>query len=150
MVGLGLLMLLLGVWSLWLRRRRNLYASRLFLHFATWMGPAGLIAILAGWFTTEIGRQPWVVYGVMRTKDAVSNHSVMAMSVTLAAFIAVYFIVFGIGVSYILKLVGKGPDDSEPQPMDDDRHGARRPARPLSAVPDKLDSFAAAHPDRKG
>ena len=51
------------------------------------MGPTGLIAILAGWITTEIGRQPWVVYGVMRTKDAVSNHSALAMSATLVLFV---------------------------------------------------------------
>lgn len=148
MVGLGLLMLLLGVWGLWARWRRQLYESRPLLHFATWMGPAGLIAILAGWFTTEIGRQPWVVYGVMRTKDAVSNHSVLAMSVTLAVFIVVYVIVFGIGISYMLKLVGKGPEDTEPEPVEDDRHGARRPARPLSAVTDSLDAVPAAGLDR--
>lgn len=58
MVGLGMLMLLLGLCSAWLRWRRGLYRSRLFLRFAVWMGPTGLIAILAGWFTTEIGRQP--------------------------------------------------------------------------------------------
>ena len=70
-------MLLLAVWALWLRWRGELFRSRLFLRFATLMGPAGLVAILAGWFTTEIGRQPWVVYGVMRTEHAVSNHSAL-------------------------------------------------------------------------
>lgn len=75
MVGLGMLMLLLAVLGAWLRWRKRLYGSRAFLRFATWMGPSGLIAVLAGWFTTEVGRQPWIVYGVMRTKDAVSNHS---------------------------------------------------------------------------
>jgi cytochrome d ubiquinol oxidase subunit I len=85
MVGLGLLMLLLGVWSLWLRRRGRLFKSRLFLRFATLMGPTGLIAILAGWLTTEVGRQPWVVYGLLRTQDAVSNHSVLALPSTPGA-----------------------------------------------------------------
>ncbi len=108
MVGLGLLMLLLGLWSLYLRWRGGLHGSKLFLRFATAMGPAGLIAILAGWLTTEIGRQPWVVYGVMRTKDAVSNHSALALSTTLIVFIVMYFAVFGTGVSYMLKLVAKG------------------------------------------
>ena len=85
MVGLGLLMLLLGLASApWLRWRGRLYDQRLFLWFAVAMGPAGLVAILAGWVTTEMGRQPWVVYGVMRTKDAVSNHSALALTVTLA------------------------------------------------------------------
>ncbi len=82
MVGLGLLMIFTGLWSLWLRKRDTLYTSRPFLYLALWMGPSGLIAILAGWFTTEIGRQPWVVYGLMRTADASSNHSVMQMSIT--------------------------------------------------------------------
>jgi cytochrome bd-type quinol oxidase subunit 1 len=62
------------------------------------MGPSGLIAILAGWFTTEIGRQPWVVYGLMRTADASSNHSVMQMSITLILFVVVYFALFGAGL----------------------------------------------------
>src|SRR5699024_11123578 len=72
MVALGLLMVLLGVLALWKRWRGGLYDSPWLLRFALVMGPSGLIALLAGWFTTEIGRQPWVVYGVMRTADAVS------------------------------------------------------------------------------
>ncbi|MBT1157012.1 cytochrome ubiquinol oxidase subunit I [Aminobacter anthyllidis] len=148
MVGLGILMLLLGAWGLWLRWRKQLYEKRLFLRFATLMGPAGLIAILAGWYTTEIGRQPWIVYGVMRTKDAVSNHSVLAMSTTLIVFVVVYFIVFGIGTSYMLKLVGKGPEVDEHDPGEDDQHG--RPARPLSAAHEQIDMFAPTHADRKG
>ncbi|PRD41061.1 cytochrome ubiquinol oxidase subunit I [Phyllobacterium phragmitis] len=136
MVGLGFLMLLLGLTSLWLRYRGRLYKSKPFLRFALAMGPAGLIAILAGWYTTEIGRQPWVVYGVMRTKDAVSDHSALAMSTTLGLFIVMYFVVFGTGVSYMLKLVAKGPDKFE----DAREHGqTERAARPLSAVPDNID-----------
>jgi cytochrome bd ubiquinol oxidase subunit I len=75
------------------------------------MGPAGLVAILAGWLTTEIGRQPWVVYGIMRTADAVSNHSVLALSTSLLIFIVMYFAVFGTGVAYMLRLVAKGLED---------------------------------------
>ncbi|MEO5325616.1 cytochrome ubiquinol oxidase subunit I [Mesorhizobium sp. CC13] len=146
MVGLGMLMLLLGVWGAWLRWRNRMYEARFFLRFAIWMGPAGLIAILAGWYTTEIGRQPWIVYGVMRTADAVSNQSALSMSVTLIVFIVVYFIVFGTGVRYMLKLVGKGPEDHEQESPDD----TGRPARPLSAAPDQMDMFAAAHQDKRG
>lgn len=138
MVGLGFLMLLLGVWGLWLRWRRHLYESRLFLRFATLMGPTGLIAILAGWFTTEIGRQPWVVYGVMRTEHAVSNHSALALSTTLAIFIVMYVAVFGTGISYMLKLVAKGPQGEDHGPAKDERL-SQRPARPLSAAPDDID-----------
>ena len=137
MVGLGMLMLLLGVWSLWLRWRQRLFRSKLFLRFAVVMGPAGLIAILAGWYTTEIGRQPWVVYGVMRTKDAVSNHSALTLSTTLIVFIVMYFAVFGTGISYMLKLVAKGPQAHSPEDVAAERDAQnRRPARPLSAAPD--------------
>lgn len=139
MVGLGMLMLALGLWSVWLRWRRSLYERTWFLRFATWMGPSGLIAILAGWYTTEIGRQPWVVYGVMRTKDAVSNHSALALSTTLIVFIVMYFAVFGTGVSYMLKLVAKGPGHSEDDNAPHEPGQSQRPARPLSAAPDDID-----------
>ncbi|WP_277252798.1 cytochrome ubiquinol oxidase subunit I [Neptunomonas phycophila] len=136
MVALGMLMLLLGVCGLWLRWKKRLYESPLFLKFALAMGPAGLIAILAGWFTTEVGRQPWVVYGVMRTVDAASDHSVAALTTTLVAFVVVYFAVFGIGVKYMLSLIKEGPEEHhDPADGEDNTH---RPARPLSAVSDEV------------
>ena len=92
MVAMGLLMILAGVWSLWLRWRGSLYRSRPFLYFCLWMGPSGLIAILAGWFTTEIGRQPWVVYGLMRTADGVSMHSAAQLGLTLVLFLSLIHI----------------------------------------------------------
>lgn len=139
MVGLGLLMLLLGLWGLWLRWRGSLYGARVFLRFATLMGPGGLIAILAGWFTTEIGRQPWVVYGVMRTEHAVSNHSALALSATLIVFIVMYSAVFGTGISYMIKLVAKGPSEGEDEERGHAHGQVLRPARPLSAAPDDVD-----------
>jgi cytochrome d ubiquinol oxidase subunit I len=102
------------------------------------MGPAGLIAIVAGWLTTEIGRQPWVVYGVMRTKDAVSNHSALELSITLSVFIVMYVAVFGTGIRYMLMLVAKGPQPyGQHTPEPEGQSG--RPARPLSAAPDRID-----------
>ena len=144
MVGLGMLMLLLGTLGVFLRWRGRLYDQRLFLRFAVAMGPAGIIAILAGWMTTEIGRQPWVVYGVMRTADAVSHHSALAMSTSLLIFIVVYCVVFGTGISYLLKLIAIGPDRGAgtATPADSDIHH-QRPARPLSAAPD-IDPVSAA------
>ena len=139
MAGLGFLMALLGLWSAWARWHKVFFESRSFLRFALVMGPAGLIAIIAGWLTTEIGRQPWVVYGVLRTRDAVSNHSALELSVTLIMFIVLYAAVFGTGISYMLKLVAKGPEPLDghfPEPGSN----AGRPARPLSAVPDRLDT----------
>lgn len=140
MVGLGLLMLLLGLWSAALRWRGVLYRRRGFARFALWMGPSGLIAVLAGWYTTEIGRQPWIVYGVMRTADAVSDHSALALSTTLLVFIVVYAAVFGTGVAYMLKLVGKGPSIDEASRTRQESGQAQRPARPLSAAPDDIQS----------
>jgi cytochrome bd ubiquinol oxidase subunit I len=139
MVGLGMLMLLLGVSSLWLRFRQRLFGSELFLRFVVLMGPSGLISILAGWYTTEIGRQPWIVYGVMRTNAAVSNHSALALSTTLVMIFVMYIAVFGTGVSYMLKLVAKGPEDYGPEGAPGEGHAQiRRPARPLSAAPDSF------------
>ncbi|WP_137973215.1 cytochrome ubiquinol oxidase subunit I [Pseudomonas sp. F(2018)] len=140
MVGLGLLMILTGLWSLWLRWRDRLYQSRAFLRLVLAMGPSGLIAILAGWFTTEIGRQPWVIYGLMRTSDAVSLHSATQMSISLVTFVVVYFFVFGIGLVYVLRLVRKGPIPHEGRETNDGGAGRpRTPARPLSAPEEKVD-----------
>jgi len=100
MVGLGVLMILFGLWSQWLRWRGRLHEHRGFLRMALWMGPTGLIALLAGWFTTEIGRQPWVVYGLMRTADAATPHTAAQLSVTLALFVVSYLFVFGVGIAY--------------------------------------------------
>lgn len=135
MVGLGLLMIALGAWSLWLRRGGRIYGQRLFLRSALLMGPAGLVAILAGWTTTEVGRQPWVIYGVLRTADAVSPHSATTMGVTLAMFIVAYFFVFGAGTVYLLRLIDKGPQHfALNQPLEGGPGEGRTPMRPLSAA----------------
>ncbi|KIP88643.1 MULTISPECIES: cytochrome ubiquinol oxidase subunit I [Pseudomonas] len=140
MVAMGMLMILAGLWSLWLRWRGSLYQSRPFLYFCLWMGPSGLIAILAGWFTTEIGRQPWVVYGLMRTADGVSMHSAAQLGITLVLFVVVYFAVFGAGMSYVMRLVRKGPVSGEGDHQDDGGPGTRHTqARPLSAAKEGLD-----------
>ena len=135
MVAMGLLMILAGVWSLWLRWRGGLFQSRPFLYFCLWMGPSGLIAILAGWFTTEIGRQPWVVYGLMRTADGVSAHSAGQLGLTLVLFVVVYFAVFGAGFGYLMRLVRKGPVTGEGDHQHEGGPGTpHTPARPLSAA----------------
>ena len=111
MVGLGFLMLLLALWSATALLRRKAFQSPALQRFTLWMGPSGLIALLAGWYTTEIGRQPWIVYGLMRTKDAVSTHSTTTMSVTLIVLVVMYMAVFGLGILYMLRLIAHGPDD---------------------------------------
>ncbi|MDH0618299.1 cytochrome ubiquinol oxidase subunit I [Pseudomonas fulva] len=136
MVGLGLLMVLLGGWGAWMRWRGRLYQSPMLARFALCMGPSGLIALLAGWYVTEIGRQPWVVYGLMRTKDAVSEHSAMTLTVGLVVLVVMYLGIFGTGITYMLRLVRKGPQADEPHPSDIAEN--QRPARPLSAVDESL------------
>ncbi|CAJ0792058.1 Cytochrome bd-I ubiquinol oxidase subunit 1 [Ralstonia mannitolilytica] len=109
MVGLGLLMLLTAVLGLVLRKRGRLYEARWFQRFVLYMGPSGLIALLAGWVTTEVGRQPWTVYGILRTEDSVAPVNAQLAGVSLLIFVIVYFAVFGTGVYYMLKLMYRGP-----------------------------------------
>ncbi|WP_427983004.1 cytochrome ubiquinol oxidase subunit I [Agarivorans sp.] len=113
MVALGMLMILQGLYSLWLRRKNTLYSTNWFLKFSILMGPTGLIAILAGWFTTEIGRQPWVVYGLQKTHDAVSAHGDLQMSISLLCFFVVYSAVFGFGYYYMIRQIKQGPDSKD-------------------------------------
>ncbi|GLO49859.1 Cytochrome bd-I ubiquinol oxidase subunit 1 [compost metagenome] len=132
MAGLGMLMLACALLALVLRRNAALYRNRAFLWFALLMGPSGLIALLAGWFTTEVGRQPWVVYGMLRTTDAASNHSALQMSMTLAAFVLIYFSVFTVGIGYMMRLVRKGPTAHEELPPPDQPESLATARRPLS------------------
>ncbi len=134
MVGLGMLMILTGLWSLWLRSRKALYTSRAFLTFVLCMGPAGLVAMLAGWVTTEMGRQPWVVYGLLRTADATSPLDAAQVGLSLILFVVIYFALFGTGIAFMLRLMHKGPQALEPEVTIDEGGHPRRPARPLSAA----------------
>lgn len=138
MVVLGLLMILLGGIGLWLRYKNQVYTNKAFLKFAFYMWPSGILAILAGWFTTEIGRQPWVVYGLQRTSDAVSQHSEIQMSISLVLFIIVYSSVFGLGYWYLVKLIKEGPIQGSVYELKHDV--SHTPSRPLSAVQEKIDN----------
>ncbi|MDP4822513.1 MAG: cytochrome ubiquinol oxidase subunit I, partial [Aestuariivirgaceae bacterium] len=109
MVGLGFLMLGLGLWSLWARMRGRLYDQPWLHRLALVMGPAGFVAVLAGWVTTEVGRQPYTIYGLLRTSDSLSPIAAPAVGASLVAFIVVYFALFGAGVFYILRLMAKPP-----------------------------------------
>ena len=133
MVGLGVLMLLLVVCSAWAWWRGKLGSAHL-LHTAwRWMAPAGFVALLSGWYVTEIGRQPWVVYGVLRTRDAVSPLITRTEVLwSLASFISVYVVIFGAGIWYLIRLLQKGPEVHESAP--DSEHGLKTAARPLSTA----------------
>lgn len=114
MVGLGLLMMALGATALFARIRGRLYESRNLHRFAVAMGPAGFVAVIAGWVTTEVGRQPYTVYGLLRTAESMSPLATPAVATSLIAFIGVYFVVFSVGAWYILRLMSHAPALSEP------------------------------------
>ena len=113
MVGLGVAMVLTGVWSLALRVRRRLFATPLLFKATILMSPAGLIAVIAGWITTEAGRQPYTVYGLLTTVESASSVGAAAVGASLAAFVVVYFLVFGAGAFYMLRLMNAPPKASE-------------------------------------
>ena len=114
MVGLGLLMFALGGVALIAHLRGKLYQWRYLHRFAVAMGPAGFVAVIAGWVTTEVGRQPYTVYGLLRTADSVSPLDAPAVATSLVAFVIVYFAVFSVGAWYILRLMAHTPMLAEP------------------------------------
>jgi cytochrome d ubiquinol oxidase subunit I len=125
MVALGLLMFALGAFGLLLRWRGTFYANPWLHRFALAMGPAGFIALLAGWVTTEVGRQPYTVYGVLRTVDSVSPIALPGIATSMVVFVIVYFIVFGAGVAMLLRMMGAEPHEGETGP---DAHDPTRAA----------------------
>jgi cytochrome d ubiquinol oxidase subunit I len=110
MVGTGMLMIATGLFALVLFFRKRLFDTRWFQYWCMALTPSGFVAVLAGWFVTEIGRQPWIVYGALKTAEAASPVAATPIAISLAAFVAVYVFVFGAGSYYILKLIAKGPD----------------------------------------
>ena len=137
MVGIGVAMLLLAVASLWAWRRGTLFESRWLLDGWRLLSPAGFVAILAGWYVVEIGRQPYVVYGLLRTSEAVSpNIAAAAVLTSLIVYALAYAVIFGAGIWYVRKLMLVGPVR---QPPKDTRHGEKTPARPMSLPDEKVD-----------
>jgi cytochrome d ubiquinol oxidase subunit I len=124
MVGIGILMVLTGIFAAVLFWRKKLFDTRWFQYWCMALTPSGFIAVLAGWFVTEIGRQPYVAYGVIRTADAVSPVIGPQVALSLLAFIIVYTFVFGAGSYYILRLIQKGPGTQE---KDYGAHGQDKP-----------------------
>jgi cytochrome bd ubiquinol oxidase subunit I len=130
MVGLGVAMIGLGLWGGFQVWRGRLAHARWFLRAAVAMGPAGFVAVVAGWIVAEVGRQPWVIYGVLRTADAVSPVTQGEVSVSLLAFMIIYAVIFSVGVLYILRLMGEGPLSGSGAPL-----GVRPPGYALGAAP---------------
>jgi len=141
MVGLGMAMLLLALASLWAWKRKALFESRWLLEGWRLMAPSGFVALLAGWYVVEIGRQPYVVYGFLRTADAVSPNIVAAAVLSsLVVYATAYAFVFGAGIWYLQKLLRKGPVR---QPPKDTEGGEKTPARPLSLPDEPIDGGGA-------
>jgi cytochrome bd ubiquinol oxidase subunit I len=116
MIALGIAMLGLGLFSLLARMCGKLHEWTALHRLAVMMGPAGFIAVIAGWVTTEVGRQPFTVYHALRTADSVSPVASPAVSGSLIAFVVVYFATFVSGAVYILKLMSKPPSSHETLP----------------------------------
>ncbi len=134
MVGIGLLMLVVAGISLWLRWKGRLYDARWFHWTCFAMIPSGFIAVTTGWYTAEIGRQPYVVHGLLRTSDALSPISTGEVAGTLIAFVVVYTAVFAAGTYYLFKIMRKGPEIAEE--IEAEAEPGMRPKRPF-AVPDE-------------
>ena len=136
MVGIGFLMLFFGLAGAVLAARKRLFESDTYLRWAVAMGPAGFVAILSGWFVSEVGRQPFVVYGLMRTADAVSPIGGPGVAASLIGFFVVYTIVFGAGTYYLLHLMKRPPSGDTDLPG---REAPIRTASPGATPPGVLD-----------
>jgi len=109
MIGIGFAMLAIGLWSIFRRWKGQLYEAKWLHRVMVLMAPSGFVAVLAGWVTTEVGRQPFTVYGVLRTSDSLAPIAAPAVAASLTTFIIVYFFVFGAGTYYIMRMMNKTP-----------------------------------------
>ncbi|RBP20533.1 cytochrome bd-I ubiquinol oxidase subunit 1 apoprotein [Marinobacter pelagius] len=149
MVGIGTLMILVGLTGLALRRGGRYFQSTWFLQVLRVMSIAPFIAVLTGWFVTEVGRAPWLVYGIMDQASAVTPSLTGGMALfTLIGYIVVYAAVFSAGVYYLMRVLYVGLEDQH----DEEEHEAERPARPLSAahVPFEYGEDKPSNPAKQG
>ena len=131
MVGIGVLMLAIVACSWWLWLRGRLFETAWFQRLCIACSPIGFAAVIAGWVTTEVGRQPWVVYGLMRTGDSVSPSLTGGdVLVSLIVYVVAYVAIFGTGTLFIVRLIKAGPAAAAEA---ETRHSSR-PSRPFSAA----------------
>ena len=141
MVAIGMLMIAVSLWGAWLLYRRRLYESRLLLKILSLMIPVPFVAVIAGWFVTEIGRQPWIIYGMMTVGEGVTPSLTGWMVLgTLLGYMAVYAVVFAAGLHYLRKVIKAGPD---PVGEAHDRITGT-PKRPWSAVEGEFEAAGTA------
>lgn len=150
MVGIGLTMLAIVLWGLWLSWRGRLHDTRPWLRITSWTAPLGFVAVLAGWVTTEVGRQPWVVYGHLRTADAVTpSLTGQDVALSLAGYVGAYLLLFGGGLVLLRRMIRIGPKvvqapGAQGHVKGDGGQLDERPKRPLSAAVDPPDAPAGA------
>jgi cytochrome d ubiquinol oxidase subunit I len=132
MVGIGLVLLTVILIGLWQRLRGTLFRRRWYLKACMAASPLGFVAVIAGWTTTEVGRQPWTVYGLLRTADSVTPSLTGGdVLLSLAGYMAVYLVIFPAGFFFMRQVVRKGPvDPTETRPVE-----SGRPRRPVRAPP---------------
>ena len=111
MVGLGMLMIAAALWGLWLRRKNPQFENKAFLLLMNMLIPAGVICTLAGWYVTEVGRQPWLVQGLVRTMEVVTPLPAERVMFSLTLFVVTYSTLLLVYLYFMAKLVRKGPPD---------------------------------------
>ena len=121
MVGLGFLFVAVAALGLWLRWSGGLYRRRWFLRLCVAVSPLGFVALLAGWTVTEVGRQPWVVYGLQRTADGVSLLPASSVATTLALFLVAYSVLLAAFLIFFFRMVRNGPDYATDPPHFQDK-----------------------------
>jgi cytochrome d ubiquinol oxidase subunit I len=127
MVGLWVIMVLVAFIGAYLWWRGRIETARTYLRLTSWTWPVGFLAILSGWIVAEVGRQPWLATGILRTADAASPVGAAQVATTLALFVVVYLAIFAAGIVYINRLIDKGPTPEAPHP-----EGV--PSRPITAA----------------
>ncbi|MGN6535527.1 MAG: cytochrome ubiquinol oxidase subunit I, partial [Mesorhizobium sp.] len=133
MVGIGVLMLVMVAASWWLRWKGTLFTTGWYLTACQWIAPLGFVAVLAGWTTTEVGRQPWTVYGLLRTADSVSpSLTGTDVLISLAGYMVAYLVIFPAGLFIMARFVRKGPDEADDE-IEEIESG--RPGLPVRALP---------------
>jgi len=139
MVGIGLLMLLIVALSWILRAGRRLFSTAWYLRLCQYAAPLGFVAVIAGWTTTEVGRQPWTVYGLLRTADSVTPSLTGGnVALSLLGYAAVYLVMYPVGVLMMARMVGRGPTAAEETgPVE-----SGRPLGPVEALPHTAGDFA--------
>lgn len=149
MVGMGILMILFALTGLFLRPKGKLYETRWYLQGLRFMSISPFIAVLTGWFVTEVGRAPWLVYGIMRHSESVTPSLTGGMALfTLIGYVVVYALVFASGVYYLMRVLYVGLENDD----EDETDSAERPARPMSAahVPFEYDNHGRIEPADNG